>query len=367
MSRIKPKSFYLEWSITERCNLDCKHCFREPEPVEEEMDEELLKNILKRYLDQIEFWGLDNRNARVAFTGGEPFIKKGLFPLLEECYKNKDKLSYDVFTNGTKLNEKKVEKLRRLEVDHVQVSLEGSKKVNDRIRGKGVYDKAVRAVKLLRKKNISVDLSMVVSKINLSEVPRMVSLSKRLGTGLAIRRYVPLGGGRRMKEKILAPKEVRNLWHYALEVKPKVECEDGILTQDFPEYDPGGCAAGYAGFSLLPNGDVYPCRRLPVCCGNLIRDSFEEVYYSEQMASLRNLNNINDLCFECPHFDKCRGGAKCMSYAYFGSISAPDPHCWRLFDSLPNSDLSFSASSHSREKRLNDDLFVVEEKNNQVS
>ena len=47
------------------------------------------------------------------------------------------------------------------------------------------------------------------------------------------------------------------------------------------EADPfprGGCAAGVSGLTLLPDGTILPCRRLPVPLGNVRRDRLREVW-----------------------------------------------------------------------------------------
>ena len=162
-----------------------------------------------------------------------------------------------------------------------------------------------------------------------------------------------------MKDSLLAPTEVRKLWHYLLEKKqafwPRISlgCEDGMLVQDFLQYRSEDCSAGCVSFTVLPNGDVYPCRRLPIWSGDLLKQSFNTIYYkSKVLQGLRNLHNINDVCYSCPYYEKCHGGAKCLAFGYFGDASGPDPQCWRLFQELPNTKLRWKNSGQKREKKL---------------
>lgn len=360
MTNFRPKSFHLQWHITERCNLHCKHCYQDPLLIKSELEIGSLIKILENFIKQIKVWQLPKKAVRISLTGGEPLIRKDFFELLRKCYQNRDKFHYGVLTNGIFLDKKKVEELKELKVDYVQISLEGMEKTNDYLRGKGVFKKVLEGIESLKKENIEANLSMTVSRVNLMDVPAVINLSRRLGVPLGIRRLVPYGRGSMLKKFILSPREVEKLWSYIQKLKQNLGteiglgCEDGMLVQDSPLYNPGECSAGYLSFTVLPNADVYPCRRLPILVGNLLRESFETIYNSKKLRSLRNLHNINDVCYSCPHFERCRGGAKCMAFSYFKDVAAPDPQCWRLFgNGLADPELKWKNSVKKREERLN--------------
>lgn len=360
MKKFKPKSFHLQWHITERCNLRCKHCYQDSLRLKEELGTQELFDILEVFIAQIRKWEIPSEFVRISITGGEPLVRRDFFDLLKKCYQNRSFFRYGILTNGTLLNKENVEKLKKLKVNYIQISLEGMEKINDYIRGEGVFKKIINAVKLLKNAEMELNFSMTVTKLNLKEVPKIINLSKELGVGLGIRRLVPWGRGKQLKSLILEPGEIRALWHYIFEAKQNfyhrigLGCEDGILVQDFPGYQTTGCSAGYLSFTVLPNGDVYPCRRLPLFCGNLLKKSFEYIYYnSETLKKLRNQNNINDVCFLCPFYDRCQGGAKCVSFAYFKDFSSPDPQCWRLFEKLPEPELKWKNNWQKRKEKLN--------------
>lgn len=360
MFKFGPKSFHLQWHITERCNLRCRHCYQDPVLIKKELDIDDLSKILENFIKQIKIWKLPKETVRISFTGGEPLVKKGFLKLLEKCYQNRDKFYYGVLTNGIFLDEKTVKEFKKLKVDYVQISLEGMEETNDYLRGKGVFKKVIEGIELLKSKNIDANLSMTVSRVNLKDVPAVINLSRRLGAPLGMRRLVPFGRGKMLKKFILTPEEVRKLWNYIERLKQSLGskiglgCEDGMLVQDFPQYRSGECSAGYISFTVLPNADVYPCRRLPILAGNLLKESFEAVYNSKSLRELRNLHNINDVCYSCFHFAKCRGGAKCLAFSYFQDTSAPDPQCWRLFGKeLAEPGLKWRNDVGGREELLN--------------
>jgi len=354
--RFKPKSFHLQWHITERCNLHCQHCYYDPEFLKNELEFSDLVKILEKFIKQVKIWQLPRETVRISLTGGEPFVRKEFFELLQKCYENQNLFFYGILTNGILLNRENIKKIKDLKISYVQVSLEGMEKINDSIRGKGTFNKIIKALILLKKEKIPVSISMTVSKVNVTEVPKVIKLAKELGMAVGIRRLVPIGRGRKIEKLLLSPKEVEGLYSNVLEMKEKywnqisLGCEDGVLAQN-PRYFPEGCSAGYGSFTVLSNGDVYPCRRLPIYAGNLLKESFSKVYYdSKPLQRLRNLNNVNNICRHCPFFLECHGGAKCIAYAYFGSPFSPDPQCWRLFKKLPSKDLKWENINQKEEK-----------------
>jgi radical SAM protein with 4Fe4S-binding SPASM domain len=359
MEKFKPKSFHLQWHITERCNLKCKHCYQDPVFLKKEINTRSSVNILKDFIKQIKEWEIPKQRVKISLTGGEPFVRKDFFNILEECYKNRDVFQYGILTNGTFLDKEKIKKIEQLGVSYVQISLEGMEKINDYIRGKGVFKKVIKSIELLKKTKIDLNFAITVTRLNLKEVPKIINLAKELEIGLGIRRCVSCGSGKKIEKFFLKPEEIKLLWHYVLKVKQNfwnqigLGCEDDILIQDFPQYQAGSCSAGYVSFTVLPNADVYPCRRLPLFCGNLLKQSFKDVYYnSDILKKLRNKNNINDVCFSCSFFEKCHGGAKCVSFGHFQDFTAPDPQCWRLFKKLPDQKIKWENNSEKREEKL---------------
>ncbi len=93
---------------------------------------------------------------------------------------------------------------------------------------------------------------------------------------------------------------------------------------------PYHCTAGDSLMTVLPNGDLLPCRRMPVSVGNLKKKHLAELYYtSDFFRDLRDRRRISRGCENCFYQKLCRGGLKCLSYAVYGSPFRADPGCWR--------------------------------------
>ncbi|MFH1234300.1 MAG: radical SAM protein [Candidatus Diapherotrites archaeon] len=269
---------------------------------------------------------------------------------------NRNRTRYSLMTNGTLVDEGIAVRLKESGLESVQVSLEGTREINDSIRGKGSFDKALKGIKELQKQGAQVTVSMTVSKANLSEVPKMIDFCRMEKIGLlGLRRLVPLGRGKELRVQMLEPEEVKRLYNYVFRYNlgangktpfPSVTlgCEDGLLAQNM-HYVPQGCSAAFLSMTILPNGDVYPCRRLPIKAGNVLEKSLLEIYNnSGQLEELRKAGNASKLCRECPFWIECRGGSKCASYGCSGDAFAPDPQCWRLFEKLPHASEKFETA-----------------------
>jgi len=346
--RYQPNSFHLQWHITERCNLACKHCYFDKRFLKNELSLNQLFVVFDGYINLLEKWKLPRKASRISITGGEPIIRDDFFDFLEKYYQNREKTRCGILTNGILLDDEKITKLERFKIDYAQVSLEGMREKNDEIRGKGTFKKIVRVAKLLVKSGITINISITVTKQNLRDIPLLIELAKKLRVNnLGLRRFIPIGRGEEMKRLMLFPQETRELYLYIVKTNQKladqklklrinIGCEDGILAQE--GYRVNTCVAGYSSLTILPNGDVYPCRRLPIYVGNVLKQSLEEIFYkSEELKKLRDPKNINVRCQNCTYFDECQGGAKCVSYGYWKDSYLedpqflPDPQCWRLF------------------------------------
>ena len=93
---------------------------------------------------------------------------------------------------------------------------------------------------------------------------------------------------------------------------------------------PYHCTAGDTLITVQPNGDLYPCRRMPIRVGNLLETPLMGLYYkSDLFRTLRDRNLISDGCQDCFYSRLCRGGLKCLSYSVSGDPFKADPGCWR--------------------------------------
>ena len=197
-------------------------------------------------------------------------------------------------------------------------------------------------------------MSLTLTKNNFQEIRELARLLAPLGVRwLGARRIAPFGlGGDQLKNLVLEPKELRNLYSEIENVNVELSekksilkvvggCEnsvfnDEISRRNFMSYGTCGVNEGRI-LTLMPDGNVLICRRFPIKIGNVLEKSLEEIYYSPLYENMRGENVDAPLeCYPCPNVKSCLGGAKCIAYALTGK-TAPDVQCWKLFENLEES------------------------------
>ncbi len=345
---IFPPEFIIQWHLTEKCNWDCKHCYQDAR----DPNELSFRQLQTVFIKVVEFFSalhIPKNRAYVNIGGGEPLLRKDLFGFLEVVKKYRNYITIRIMTNGSLITDSIAKDLKKVGVKGMQVSLEGLKKANDKIRGEGSFYKTIEAIELLIKNDLNTRVSLTLTKTNISELEKLAIYLKSIGvTTFGIRRYVPIGVGAQIIKKMLSPLELRNYFIKKEELKRNIDepgkfgithgCEDGIYCSGvnfgFSHYSCGVVKGRH--LNIFANGDILICRRLPIVVGNILKDSLLDVYFSsKQLWNFRNLDNMHRLCKECSFFQHCLGGARCISYAYFGNAFAPDPQCWRLFEKIP--------------------------------
>lgn len=154
---------HVHFQITRNCNLRCSFCgqwgkkgfFSDASGVEMVLDD--WKNIINQL---IRYREKSNKNICVTVWGGEPLIS----PFFDEIMKllKFHAFETEVITNGVLID-------RHMDVienytDRLYVSIDGTKEVHDAIRGDGVYDTVISALKNIRHENITV-MSVVTKRL----------------------------------------------------------------------------------------------------------------------------------------------------------------------------------------------------------
>lgn len=351
--KFRPKSFTLQWHITERCNWRCKHCYQENYSTDE-MRIEKIEQILLQFVGLIKKWKLPREFARIQITGGEPFLREDFFIILEKIHAYSEYFSWGIMSNGSLLTEEIVKRLKAWGIEFFQVSLEGAQETNDEIRGEGSFQKVLKAIRLLSKEKIDIAVSLSLTKQNFKEISGLALLLAPLGVSrIGVRRIAPFGaGGRQQLHMLLEPVELQKLYREIQKInkdlindKSRLKvlggCENAIFNDEIAH--PALMSFGTCGvndgriFTIMPDGDAYICRRLPIKIGNILKKPLEDIYYSPIYENLRAEKNDAPLeCYPCPNSKSCLGGAKCVTYAVTGKTS-PDVQCWKLFGSLKES------------------------------
>lgn len=340
----QPFDFFIQWHLTEQCNLRCSHCYQSG-ACNDELSLPEARRVISEVARMVAAWedayGLAF-SLSYNITGGEPLLHRDLFNVLKEIRDGRGDVY--VLTNGTLVTADTARRLAAHGVRGVQVSIEGPEPVHDRIRGAGSFSKALSGIECLLETGMPVTLNATLSRINAGHLMDFVRLASQLGVSrLGFSRLVPAGRGRELLGEMLKPDEVRKLYEAAFSLHvPGLEIVTGdpIVSQmrlqqseDLGDTPIGGCAAGVSGLTFLPDGTITPCRRLPIPIGNVRSDRLREVWATSDVLSwLRDRNRYSGSCGRCARWADCRG---CRAIAYACAQSqgrddclAPDPQCF---------------------------------------
>lgn len=157
------------WRCTRRCVGNCLYCSYTPpkKPEEAEVNTKLAYKIV----DEVHNFG----SPWFGISGGEPLVREDIFDVIG--YAKKLGFEVSLITSGFAFDEKRLNNLVRNEV-HTAVSIDGNRESNDKIRGKGSYDKALFAMKKLSENGILDCIVTTMTKYNIKEMATQLNLQQ---------------------------------------------------------------------------------------------------------------------------------------------------------------------------------------------
>lgn len=336
--------FFIQWHFTEKCNLRCSHCYQGKTDTNELSLKEI-KEIIGEIRETLRYWAETYHidfSPSFNITGGEPFLRKDIFQILEEI--SREGIDIYILSNGTLIDRKKAELLAKLNVKGVQVSIEGPEEVHDSIRGKGSFALAMKGVENLLSSGMTVTLNVTLSNLNEPYIHELVSLAAAAGVkALGFSRLVPCGRGKQFLHEMMEVHKVKEIYQSLLNIQIEgleIVTGDPIAAQMDLKADSdmgytacSGCAAGISGLTLRPDGTINPCRRLDIPLGNITMDLLREIWAgSEVLNDLRDKSRYKGKCRICNRWATCRG-CRAIAYAYTMSRGeadylAEDPQCF---------------------------------------
>lgn len=326
------KRFVLQWHLSEACNLKCLHCYQENHcPIQLEYDKlVIIYNQFKDLLKALQMKG------HINLTGGEPLCNPYLFKILDLIKNDHDLITFSLLTNGTLVTEEIATKIKSYNPYYVQVSLEGGKKTNDYIRGNGTYKSIALGITNLKKNDIYTSISFTATNLNYKEFPKVIKYAKKYHVdNVWSDRYIPLGNSEDKKlslnyeetrEYLRIMQQERTKLLHQKDNKTTISMYRALqfqMTHDFAY----GCTAGDTLLTVMENGDLVPCRRMPIVVGNLFQNDMTYLYFNSPILKDLRRNTIPDECQACESSETCHGGLKCLTYALYKNLNHKDVGC----------------------------------------
>ena len=162
-------------NLTDKCNLNCKYCFRDSGPNcknSNSLDFKTVKNILSFFYKKN-----STKRTLLQLTGGEALLHDDFF-LIIECA-----LSFNfvvrIQTNGTLIPSLSKEGINLLSNKHVitKISIDGwDKYIHGIFRDPSSYNSVIKGITTLRKNTSQVGLKSVIHSENFDNLQKMLDL-----------------------------------------------------------------------------------------------------------------------------------------------------------------------------------------------
>lgn len=309
----------LHLHLTNRCNLRCPHCYMKSGTA---YNDELTTDEIKTLCDNFKECG----GTDVSITGGEPTVRSDFLEITK--YIDSIGMKLSVFTNGTSWNEDMADCLSKLNVEGVQISIDGyDEESNSFIRGKGAFERALNTIDLLIKHHIYVKVAVTAPyKVLKEHQADYVDFSKGLidkygNDAIEINYSYFFMQGRELSPKRIS--EIKDEYYNLVdEVVTSVygDFEEDSFVANLTDCIQDSC--GYGGLNVMANGDFYFCDRIPDVkkSGNIRNMSFNRIF--NLMKSAEEAGRITNFkpCGTCELRYICGGGCRAEHFRDFTQI-----------------------------------------------
>jgi MoaA/NifB/PqqE/SkfB family radical SAM enzyme len=174
---------YLTIVISDRCNIDCPHCYQSKSGDNLLADSEI-NPVLRR-----EFSALYPYLSTLRLQGGEVFAIRGFRELVEDVASARDRPLISISTNGTLIDQAWAERIVRTPFQSITVSFDaGTQETFEKLRRGARFPKVIENITRLQELKKSTGSSFpelsaffVLMRSNYREIPEFLALMKNLG------------------------------------------------------------------------------------------------------------------------------------------------------------------------------------------
>lgn len=243
------------WEITNYCNYQCKHCCASANKIDTK--NELTKEQCYSILEQLNDFGI----SEIYFSGGEPFSRKDTLDILEKA--REYGIICNISTNGSYITSEIAQRLKELNINKVHISLDSIKeKEFNKFRGGEYFKPTIKAIQLLKEKNLYVRVGAVIWKGNIEQLEEMIQYLINLGVDEIVFNWLVKVGRLKENEEVCVSidkfdKTIEQICEYTEKYKGKI-----IISMHRKEPFCASskiCPAGETFFYINPYGFVSPC------------------------------------------------------------------------------------------------------------
>ena len=270
-------------SPTMRCNLNCPGCYAG----EYDQDGGLPFEIIDKILTEGKELGMYFNTM----SGGEVFMRKDIFDIWEKHHD----VYFQVYTNGTMINEKVADRLAELGNVAPMCSLEGFEAETDARRNKGTFVRVMKAMDLMKERGMVFGASITETRENMETIASYEFIDMLLDRGAMVIwyfQYIPIG---RCPSMEIMPTPAQRDWlrRRINEIRDSRPVFIGDFWNDGPHVK--GCIAGGREYlHINSRGDVEPCVFCHFAVDNIRDKPLKEVINSPFMKAIRSRQPYRD-------------------------------------------------------------------------
>ena len=266
---------FVSWQLTRDCDLSCVHCCTGSAPGKRLADE-LNADEAMRVADDL----IRDEVPYVMLCGGEPLVVPHFLALAERL--GNAGLQLKIETNGQQLDRSLAERLARLPVRSVQISLDGdTQEVYARQRPGGSLQKAHAACQAVRGAGLPLEITFAPTRLNIHEAQAVIERAATFGafrfnTG----RLMRIGTAARRWEKLQPSAEQYGKFRELLDAYARAPRNAAMELCYTPFSMVDGLRSSVedppATLLVLPNGWVKVAAALPYICADLRRNTLAQ-------------------------------------------------------------------------------------------
>ena len=344
------------WNATKTCNLECVHCYADAET--KKFRGELTTAEAETMIRDLASFKV----PALLISGGEPFVRPDVLDLAELAMSLGVRVTFS--TNGTLIDQQRAERIAKIGVAYVGISIDGGEERHDHFRGKqGAFQGAIRGIRHCRDAGIRVGIRFTVTKQNVGEIDEIFDIVEREDIGrLCLYHLVYSGRGaylygidleveekRQLMTKIMNRVDQWNAAERPVEVMTVDNHADApyiylrLLEQD-PEraahalslmQSNGGNRSGIAIGCIDSFGLVHPDQfTAHHTLGSIRERPFSEIWQDDRIELLNGLRTRKTLlqgrCASCRWLPMCNGNFRARAEAATGDYWQSDPGCYLL-------------------------------------
>ena len=348
--------FLVIWETTQACDLACKHCRAEAQPLHH--PDELTTAEAKKLLEDVRRFG----PMIFVFSGGDALKRPDIVELTR--YGSELGLRMAITPATTPLcTEEKLRELHAAGMARLAVSLDGpNSDVHDEFRQvQGSFEHGLRILRTAREIGMSTQVNTVVAKHNVKDFRVMAELLSELGIVFwEVFFLIPMGRAR--PEDVAGAEAFEAVFNELYDLSKEVPFD--IKATAAPHYsrvvlqrkvgerrvgmrdeasdvltdgvghsltDGIGRARGVNdgdGFMFVSHvGEIFPSGFLPLGAGNVRTDDLVDVYRNAPLfRQLRDKSLLKGKCSVCEYLPVC-GGSRARAYAVTGDPLEAEPFC----------------------------------------